>query len=114
MKLKRPTKKQQMLIDFVKEFTSANNYSPSYREIMHAMNLKSVSAVAEHVENCVAAGFLQKVPNSARSLQVVPQHTYKETTELFSSKIAELSSQNVHDPQIQVLKSAADILGIEL
>ena len=84
---KRPTKKQQKLLDFVQEFSDSNNYSPSYREIMRAMNLKSVSAVAEHIENCVAAGFLRKTPNSPRSLEVIP---------------------------IQILQSAARILDLPL
>ena len=60
---------------------------------MHAMKLKSVSAVAEHVDNCVKAGFLKKIPNAARSLRTVPIQDYKETKILFRQKIAELEAK---------------------
>ena len=109
-----PTKKQTLLLDFIANFTAQNNYSPSYREIMHAMNLRSVSAVAEHVENCVAAGFLKKTPKSARSLEVIEQKSYDETVGLFREKIAEITAINPDSPQIVTLTEAAKILGIRI
>ena len=69
--MSKPTKKQTALLEFIETFTKENNFSPSYREIMRALNLNSVSAVAEHIENCVAAGFLKKTPGTARSLEVI-------------------------------------------
>lgn len=107
-----PTKKQTVLLGFIEEFTEKNNYSPSYREIMHAMSLKSVSAVAEHVENCVAAGYLQRIPKSARSLVVIKPKTYEETIELFREKISALKSDTSAGPKISTLKEAAKILGL--
>jgi len=109
-----PTKKQTMLLKFIAEFCEENNYSPSYREIMHAMDLKSVSAVAEHIENCVAAGHLRKIPKSARSLEVIKPKTYDETIELFREKIAQLESANPDSPEITTLNAAARILKITL
>lgn len=111
---KKPTKKQLLLLDFIADFTAKHNYSPSYREIMHAMHLKSVSAVAEHVENCVTAGFLNKTPKSARSLEVVQPKTYDETIELFHEKIHQLAAKNPKDPNITLLKDVAKILEINL
>jgi len=109
--MNKPTKKQVLLLDFIGEFTEKNNYSPSYREIMHAMRLKSVSAVAEHVDNCVAAGFLRKIPKSARSLEIIKPKNYDETVGLFREKIAELSPD---DPKKKILETAAKILEIEI
>ena len=111
-----PTKKQTALLEFIAEFTEEHGYSPSYREIMHAMQLRSVSAVAEHIENCVAAGLLRKTPKSARSLEVVKQKTHDETVELFREKIAELESveTDAAGSKMRTLEEAAKILGIEL
>ena len=67
----KPTKKQTTLIAFIEEFTTTNNFSPSYREIMRALGLTSVSAVAEHIDNCVVAGLLRKTPGAPRSLEVI-------------------------------------------
>ena len=91
--MKRPTKKQSMLLKFIERYTEEHDYSPSYREIMRAMNLTSVSAVAEHINNCVAAGYLKKEPNAARSLRVIPIKDYHETKGLFRQKIAEIDEQ---------------------
>ncbi|MDR3297916.1 MAG: hypothetical protein LBT19_00845 [Candidatus Nomurabacteria bacterium] len=107
--MKKPTKKQVVLLDFIEEFTLKNDFSPSYREIREAMGLRSVSAVAEHVENCVAAGFLKKEGKAARSLVVVKPETYEETVRLFRRKMGE-----VPDEDAGVLRRAAKILEIEV
>ena len=91
--MKQPTKKQTALLKFIDQYTEEYNYSPSYREIMRAMKLNSVSAVAEHINNCVVAGYLEKVPNAARSLKIIPIQDYKETKTLFRQKIAELNAK---------------------
>lgn len=67
----RPSKKQKELLGFIDEFIKGNGYGPSYREIMRALNYKSVSTVAIHVDGLVARGFLRKDKHSARSLEVV-------------------------------------------
>jgi repressor LexA len=66
-----PTKKQRELLDFISKFTAEHGYNPSYREIMNALEYKSVSTVATHINNLVAAGLLKKADHSARSLEVV-------------------------------------------
>ncbi len=67
----RATKKQQALLQFVRDFLSEHDYSPSYREIMRALDYKSVSTVAAHIEGLITKGFLTRRENSARSLDVV-------------------------------------------
>ena len=125
--MNKPTKKQQALLKYIDEYVTANNVSPSYRDIQQALNLRSVSAVAEHINNCVAAGFLKKVPNTARSLEVIPLKDHKETIQLLKRKILELEEQlatsaaelsetkqtSMRD-DIITLKAAAKILGLEL
>lgn len=67
----RPSKKQRELLSFIDGFIKGYGYGPSYREIMRALNYKSVSTVAIHVDNLIAKGHLVKKDHSARSLQVV-------------------------------------------
>src|SRR5580698_7432033 len=67
----QPTKKQKELLNFIEEFISAHGYSPSYREIMVALNYTSVATVALHVNNLIKKGQLKKRDHSARSLVVV-------------------------------------------
>lgn len=67
----RSTKRQRELLNFVDSFIQGHGYGPSYREIMRALNYKSVSTVAIHVEGLIAGGYLRKKDRSARSLEVV-------------------------------------------
>jgi len=67
----RPSKKQRELLSFIDGFIKGNGYGPSYREIMRALDYKSVSTVAVHVDGLITRGLLLKKDNSARSLEVV-------------------------------------------
>lgn len=71
MKRENTTKKQRELLNYLAEFVEANNYAPSYREIMKALNYKSVSTVANHIDSLITKGYLSKRDNSARSLEIV-------------------------------------------
>lgn len=67
----RPSKKQRELLEFIKHFIATQGYGPSYREIMRALDYKSISTVAVHIDGLTARGLLRKKNNSARSLEVV-------------------------------------------
>jgi len=67
----RPTKKQQELLTYIETFIKETGYGPSYREVMRALDYKSVSTVATHVDGLIVRGFLRKRDHSARSLEVV-------------------------------------------
>ena len=66
-----PTKKQRELRSFIDGFIKGNGYGPSYREIMRALDYKSVSTVATHVNGLILRGWLVKKDNAARTLEVV-------------------------------------------
>ena len=67
----RPSKKQRELLSFIDGFIAGHGYGPSYREIMRALNYKSVSTVAVHVNGLIVKGHLLKRDHSARSLEVI-------------------------------------------
>ncbi len=67
----RPSKKQRELLTFIDGFIKGHGYGPSYREVMRAMNYKSVSTVAAHIDGLIVKGQLRKKDQSARSLEVV-------------------------------------------
>ena len=102
------TKKQLLVYDFLKEFMSTHDYSPSYREIMAALNLGSVSTVAEHIDNLVAQGVVKKVPGAARSLDII-DYKHTESVNLFKERILTATEE-----EKQTLEKAAEILGLDL
>lgn len=67
----RPTKKQTELLEYLKGFITSTGYGPSYREIQRALDYKSVSTVATHIDGLVKAGRLRKRDRSARSIEIV-------------------------------------------
>jgi SOS-response transcriptional repressor LexA len=71
----QPTKKQKELLNYIEEFIEAHGYSPSYREIMTALNYNSVATVSLHINNLIKRGHLKKRDHSARSLVVIKQTT---------------------------------------
>lgn len=81
----RPTKKQKELLDYIAVFIAEHGYSPSYREIMRALNYTSVATVALHVGNLIKRGHLQKRDRSARSLEVVTEA--EELSEVKSNEV---------------------------
>ena len=102
------TRKQLAVLDFLRDFTEENGYSPSYREIMAGLSLTSVSAVAEHIDNLVAKGALKKVPGAARSLEIL-DYKHEETVELFKVRMLDASEE-----EKTILLKAAEILGLDL
>lgn len=126
MQQERPTKKQRELLSFIDGFIKGNGFGPSYREIMRALDYKSVSTVATHINGLIARGWLVKRDNSARTLEVkMPQEpgapqivgviaTGAEQTLL--SKIEELEAADAkkHADDIEMLRQALRILGYHI
>ena len=121
----RPTKKQRELLSFIDGFIKGNGYGPSYREVMRALDYKSVSTVATHIDGLIARGWLIKKDNSARSLEVVSPgmnlHTGAQVNagpsarDEIEKKIKQLRKQAAGDnlEAIQVLEKALEILGYD-
>ncbi len=102
------TKKQTVILDYIKTFLDNHDYSPSYREICAGLGLSSVSSVAEHIDHLVALGALKRTPGSARSLEVVDL-SFPETTALFKTRLLGSSPE-----EQKILRDAASILGLDL
>ena len=116
----RPTKKQRELLSFIDGFIKGNGYGPSYREIMSALDYKSVLTVATHVNGLIARGWLAKKDNSARTLEVVGETwpsgaaaASSSTEQEIRRKIEELRGQNndEHAAAIAALLTTLDLLG---
>ena len=116
----RPTKKQKELLSFIDGFIKGNGYGPSYREIMRALDYKSVSTVATHVDGLITRGWLRKHTNEARTLEVVvhdePQAVKapSATEQVLRTKLTELKKDpDANKSDIEVLERCLAILGYE-
>lgn len=119
----RPTKKQKELLSFIDGFIKGNGYGPSYREIMRALDYKSVSTVATHVNGLITRGWLRKQDNEARTLEVVGHSdenqpvvavTALTVEQVLRKKLADIAADPKADStDIQALERSLVILGFE-
>jgi SOS-response transcriptional repressor LexA len=56
---------------YVVEYVTRERVAPSYREIMAGCDLKSTSGVTYHLNRLVDAGYLWRMPGTARALVVM-------------------------------------------
>ena len=100
------TKKQLAVLNFIEDFIEENGLAPTYREIMNGLELASVSAVAEHIDNLVEKGVIKKTPGAARTLEVL-DYKHEDTVELFKMKMATCTEE-----EKKVLEKAMEILDL--
>ena len=65
------TKKQHELICFIEDRLAETGVSPSFEEMKDALGLKSKSGVHRLISALEERGFLRRLPNRARALEVV-------------------------------------------
>lgn len=123
----RPSKKQKELLSFIDTFIAGHGYGPSYREVMRALEYKSVSTVAIHIDALVVKGYLRKRTRSARSLEVIaPTVQSKVTSKISSSEEKwlvdrvtaafaeyEITPSDQHRDNLFVLVGALQVLGLD-
>lgn len=96
----RPTKKQLEILKFIENFIDGNGFGPSYREIMKGLGYKSVSTVANHVDNLIERGHLRKGDNAARSLELVKGGDSSDAPRSYSSSIHSSERQKASSSQL--------------
>lgn len=64
------TKKKKQILDYIKKYIKKHDYSPSLEEIGKHFNLFA-STVHQHIEELKFGGYLNKLNNQARTIQVL-------------------------------------------
>ncbi len=67
----RTSSKRAEILDFVREFSQNNGYSPSVREIMQAVGLRSTAAVHYHIEALKRSGELLGADGKNRAISAI-------------------------------------------
>jgi repressor LexA len=65
------TKKQAELFKFIKEFIKKNGYSPSYKQMANAINLKSKSGIHRKLSILKKRNKINWTKSTARSVEIV-------------------------------------------
>src|SRR3546814_13578176 len=67
------TAKQHELIRFIQRKLEETGISPSFEEMKDALDLKSKSGVHRLISALEERGFIRRLPNRARALEVIKQ-----------------------------------------
>ena len=65
------TRKQHELITFIQTRLEESGISPSFEEMKEALDLKSKSGVHRLISALEERGFIRRLPNRARALEVI-------------------------------------------
>jgi repressor LexA len=105
------TKKQHELIRFIQERLELTGVSPSFEEMKEALDLKSKSGVHRLISALEERGFIRRLPNRARALEVLKQPENVTSTKAAASSNTALSS--IRPPAAQP-QPANDVIEIPL
>jgi repressor LexA len=64
------TKRQKQLIDYLNQYISDNGYAPTLAEVGAYFGLSSLATVHKHLHNLEKKGFITRVHNHSRALEV--------------------------------------------
>lgn len=67
------TPKQKEILNYIKDFIKKNGYSPSLEEIAKHFK-RSVVTIHEHIESLKTKGFLNKLDNQARAIEIIKKN----------------------------------------
>lgn len=81
------TKKQQEILEFIKDEILKRGYPPAVREICNAVNLKSTSSVHSHLETLEKNGYIRRDPTKPRAIEIVDDSFQQVRTEMTSIPI---------------------------
>jgi len=64
------TKRQKQILEYITKYMKRNGYAPSLGEIGRYFKLSSVATIHQHVENLKTKGYLKKIENQPRSIEL--------------------------------------------
>ena len=81
------TKKQQEILDYLKEVILEKGYPPTVREICEKVGLKSTSSVHSHLSTLERNGFIRRDPTKPRAIEICDDSFQMVRTEMTSLPI---------------------------
>lgn len=75
------TNRQFEVLEYIKRFIASRGYSPTVREIMEGLGLKSPSSVQDHLKKLVAQGLITIDKNKSRTIELLVQNEYERKEE---------------------------------
>lgn len=65
------SKKQEQILDYIKNCILSKGYPPTVRDICEAVGLKSTSSVHAHLETLELNGYIRRDPTKPRAIEII-------------------------------------------
>jgi len=65
------SRKQEQILEYIKEETLKKGYPPTVRDICEAVDLKSTSSVHSHLSTLERNGFIRRDPTKPRAIEII-------------------------------------------
>ena len=99
------TLKQKELLDYISLTNSKRGICPSYEEMKNKLNLKSKSGIHRIISGLEERGFIRKLANKARAIEVID-------TNIAISKIKEITNKVIEIPHYGKIAAGTPIEAI--
>ena len=70
------TKKQELVLNYIKQYIAIHNYPPAIRDICEGLNLNSPATVHTHIENLKKKGCLKTSTSKNRAIELLVTNEY--------------------------------------
>lgn len=93
------TKRQKDIYQFIEDYLRVNGYSPSMEEIGAHFEISSMNGVHKHLKVLEERGYISRMSNRARSIQLIPEEQEKNTLPLLGYIAAGQPIEAVETPE---------------
>lgn len=80
--MKELTKKQDLILDYIKSYIVSHGYPPTIREIGSAVGSSSPATIHAHLANLESKGYIKKQNSKNRALELLVDNEYEPKNEL--------------------------------
>lgn len=107
------SKKQQEILDYLKETIINRGFPPSVREICKAVGLKSTSSVHAHLETLEKNGYIRRDPTLPRAIEITDDDFNRRRVEQYDASCAEPEMELAQIPVIGTVAAGQPLLAVE-
>ena len=104
------TKKQKELLDYLKDYISNNQISPSFEEMKKAINLKSKSGIHRLISSLEERGFIKRLKHKARAMEIINKNL--SGNELYNSVNIPLIGEIAAGEAIEAIENSNEFISI--
>lgn len=76
------TRRQKQILDYLTSYIERNGFAPSFEEIAENFSFSSLATVHEHLTNLERKGYINRLPNESRAIEIPPAPGTAGATEL--------------------------------